>query len=1459
MKNNYTQRTTSFLKFLFTTWVILGVQFAAFSQLVSPFTIRHQSQQKGGIRFVSNVSVTCNSSTSCTAAQIQVPPSGNGQNNSFTMSYVDIDTDPTTFMSSSDSLNLPNCSEITWAGLYWGGKITTSTSNYVNRSNIKLKVNNGTYQQLTADQTINNTTGAVSYFCFKNITSIVQAAGTKGRFTIADQVQQTNSTNLFGGWTIVVVYKNTSEAYKNLTVFDGLANVSQGSSSNTVTIPISGFLTPLSGAVSFELGVIAYDGDRSQTGDQLLFNGVGTNYVQVSDGLHTATDMFNSTIAYNGVLTPFRNPSYNNTLGYDASIFIPNNAAQNYLNNGATSANIRVTTSSETILSRVITSAIDIYEPDLRATVFVNDLNGGGVNPGDILEYTISGKNIGSDVAVNCYITDTLDIRTAYVPNSLVVMNGPNAGPKTDAAGDDQAEYDATNRFVKYRVGTGATASSGGSMVNTNLDSVLVKFQVQVSNDCLILKCDSTLENKAYIFGTGSLSGNTVTNNGTSDVYDQFGCPTSANNEVTISTASCPPVNFTYNNPLCPGDTLQLSTLNSVWANYFWSGPQGFTSTIYNPTVPNLSTLNTGVYELDVTFNGSSCTFSNITNSIVVNPEPTISLVSLSNITCFNAANGSIATSVTGGAPILYQWTSGQSTPSITNLTPGLYSLQVTDGFTCQSDTSFTITQPNLLTVGLTITSDYNGQHISCFGAADGSISSSVAGGTAPYSYSWSNGAVTTGLTNIPVGTYTLTVTDANGCVATASVTLTQPQPIALTATPTAVLCYAGTNGAVSTTVTGGTLPYTILWSNGQITQNISNLQAGLYEMIVTDANNCKDSIETTVTQPAQPLSVTHTQVNVLCYGEATGSIDITVAGGTPSYVYSWGMGASTEDISGLPIGTYNVQITDLNGCSISYGATIQQPVAPLSMSGLVTPIACFGDSLGAVNIAVSGGTTPYLYNWNTGAYTTQNINTLPAGSYSVLVTDDHLCTITQTFVVTQPQAPLAVSEIHTDAGCSGPGSIDLTTTGGTAPYSFVWNNSGNLTFTEDVIPAPAGNYFLQVEDGNGCSDTLSVSILNLAVPIFTSITGQNILCLNDSTGTIDFTVTGGVAPFTYSWSNGATTEDLSGVPAGTYTVAVTDANSCVELDSITLTQPLTSIAITETHTNANCLDSIAGSINASVSGGTPGYTYSWNNGATTQDIAGIQNGLYVLTVTDANGCQEALPVQILDPSNTVMVASTVHPVNCFGGADGWIDLSPSGGQPGYVYEWGTGAIEQDVTNLAAGQYYVNVEDVLGCGMFLSFNVTQPVGPLAVNGTIYNVVCLGDTNGIVDLTITGGTAPYSYQWNNGASTQDIYDLNAGTYSVIVTDANGCQALYSGVVTAPGSALAVTLYPTPALCFGTPTGSIDLTVAGGVPGYTYSWSGGQTTQDLTGVVGGQYTVTVQDANGCLYADTVLVGQ
>ena len=456
---------------------------------------------------MANVSVSCNSGLACTQAVNDPPVTGSNpqDNNGFVAEYVDVDSDASTFMSSSDSLNLSTCSEVLWAGLYWGAKINTSTTNYAIREKIKISVDNGAYTNLVADELIDNS-NTTSYFCFKDITSIVQSNAINARYTVADMVTRTGSTNRYGGWTIVVVYKNVLESMRNLTVFDGLANVSLFTNPNTpsVDIPVSGFLTPLSGPVNFELGVVAYDGDREQTGDQLRFNGAGS-FVNVSDAIHNATNLFNSTISYGGVLTPFRNPDLNNTLGHDANIFLPDNSTFNYLPNNATSATIRVSTSSETIMTHVVTSAIDVYEPDLRATVYLDDLNGGQVVPGDTLEYTIVGKNIGSDPSVNTFMTDTLDIRTEYVPNSISVVSGPNAGAKTDAFLDDQGEYDPVNRVVVVRVGTGANSTTGGTMQNspTGADSTRIRYRVTVIDDCLLITCDSVLDDQAYILEKG--------------------------------------------------------------------------------------------------------------------------------------------------------------------------------------------------------------------------------------------------------------------------------------------------------------------------------------------------------------------------------------------------------------------------------------------------------------------------------------------------------------------------------------------------------------------------------------------------------------------------------------------------------------------------------------------------------------------------------------------------------------------------------------------------------------------------------------------------------------------------------------------------------------------------------------------------------------------------------------------
>ncbi len=577
------------------------------AQLVTPFTIRYQATQKGGIRYLANSILSCSSGASCTAGRAEVPPAGSSQNNSFTMAYIDMDGNASTFSSSSDSLALPSCSQVSWAGLYWGAMRNTGQANYANRFSVKLKVNNGSYSTITAAAANrkDNTSGYNSYHAFADITSIVQAAGVNARFTVADMFAETAGTNKFGGWTIVVVYKNDLQPMRNLTVFNGLGVVS---SANTVDIPISGFLTPLSGPVTFDLGVVAYDGDRSQTGDQLLFNG-GNGFVNISDAIHTTNDIFNSTIAYNGVLTPHRLPNYNNTLGHDANIFIPNNTAKNYIGNSATSATIRVTTGGETILQHVITSAIDVYEPDIRAAVRVVDLNGGAVNPGDVLEYTVVGKNIGSDPSVNTYILDTIERNAVYVPGSLQIISGPNTGAKTDAAGDDQGEYIAAQRLIRVRVGTGANAVTGGTMNNSTLgiDSTVFKFRVTASNDCLVLQCDNVINNLAYIYGTGNVSGNSFTNESNPDIFDGNGCPIPGSTATTINAVTCSPAAASGSTPVCAGAAINLSVTASPWAAYAWTGPAGFTSSVNSPTIPDATTANAGTYNVTITVPGTSC------------------------------------------------------------------------------------------------------------------------------------------------------------------------------------------------------------------------------------------------------------------------------------------------------------------------------------------------------------------------------------------------------------------------------------------------------------------------------------------------------------------------------------------------------------------------------------------------------------------------------------------------------------------------------------------------------------------------------------------------------------------------------------------------------------------------------------------------------------------------------------
>ena len=1430
----------------FSILVLLLFHQLSFSQIVDPFSIRYQNQQKGGIVMLANVSVSC---TNCATVTSQVPPSGTGQNNNVTMNYVDSDSDPTTFMSSSDSLNLANCSEVLWAGLYWTGRVTSTTFNYSLRNQIKLKIGTGAYQNLTADELLDNTVGHETYHCFKNITNLVQSNGIKSRYVVADLITRTATTAMYGGWTIVVVYKNVYQSMRNLTVFDGLANVSSG---NTVTIPISGFLTPIVGPVNFELGVVSHDGDRSQTGDQLQFNGVGTSYVNVSDALHNTNDAFNSTISRNGVLTPFRTPSFNNNLGHDASVFFPNNTALNYIGNNASSANIRITTGGETILTTVVTSVIDVYEPDLRATVYMQDLNGGTVNPGDVLEYTLVGKNIGSDISTGTYMTDTLDVRTTYLPGSISVFYGPNSGLKTDAYLDDQAEYDPVNRVVRVRIGNGANATTGGTVASssTGLDSTVVKFRVTLVNDCVAFQCDPTLEHKAYIFGSGNISGNAYNNGGLSDLIDANGCPTIANDILSVNVTGCPPINITTNPPVCVGDLLTLSAPSSFGGIYSWTGPNAYSSSGQSSiSIPNVTSANAGQYALSINFPSLNCTLDT-TKIVTILPNPTIQLASSSNVSCFGGNNGALAITNTGTAPYSYLWTNGSISTNPTGLIAGSYTVTVTDANTCFKTATYTITQPTALTGVTTAISDFNGFDVSCFGSTNGMANVVASGGTPVYTYLWSNGSTSaTTAANLPAGNASVTIFDANLCSIAIPVTLIQPTDLISSSTKTDVSCFAGSNGTIDLSASGGVQPYSYAWSNTQTTQDLSSLTSGTYSVTVTDLNNCQELLNVTVLQPSAPLTLTKTHQNVLCFNQLTGSIDLTPSGGTAPYSYLWSNGATTQDLSGLGAGNYTVTVTDAKLCTANLTVTITQPAQAISATTAIINVACFGFTTGSIDLTVSGGVSPYTYLWSNGAITADLVN-IGAANYGVTITDVNSCALVLTnLIITQPPSAVqtTVSSINVACFSGSTGSIDITPSGGVSPYTYLWSNGA---ITQDLTNLTAATYNLVTTDFNGCTKLNTVVITQPLAPLTLAQTHFNVLCFNQLTGSVDLTPTGGTAPYSYLWSNGAITQDLSGLGAGNYTVTVTDVKLCTANLTVTITQPAQALSALSTLTNVTCFGLTTGAIDITVSGGASPYTYLWSNGAITADLVNIGAANYSVTITDVNSCTIALTNLIItQPSSAVQTTVASTNVACFSGSTGSIDITPTGGISPYTYSWSNGAITQDLINLSAGTYNLVTTDINGCTKLNSVVISQPLAPFTLSKTHLNVLCFNQLTGSIDLTASGGTAPYSYSWSNGSTTQDLSGLGAGNFTVIATDANLCTANLLVTITQPTQAISLTSTITNVACYQESTGSIDLSVLGGTAPYTYSWSNGSINQDLSNVPANTYSVIVTDVNGC----------
>jgi len=436
--------------------------------------------------------------------------------------------------------------------------------------------------------------------------------------------------------------------------------------------------------------------------------------------------------------------------------------------------------------------------------------------------------------------------------------------------------------------------------------------------------------------------------------------------------------------------------------------------------------------------------------------------------------------------------------------------------------------------------------------------------------------------------------------------------------------------------------------------------------------------------------------------------------------------------------------------------------------------VSCYGATNGSVTAVVTEGKEPFTYTWSTGD-TTATISNLAAGTYSVTIKDAAGAQIDLTATITQPDAITAAGVI-TNASCNGKpdGAINLSATGGNGGYTYLWSNGAT---TEDITGLKAGSYSVTVKDSIGCTTQKAFTLTNTTQ---ITVSGTSVLpACNQANGSIDITATGGTAPYTFLWSNGATTEDLQNLAAGLYKVVVTDANGCTTEFAYNLRDNNTlklSAAVTQT----TCTDDASGAVDVTVTGGTPPYVYNWSTGATTEDLIGLTTGLYKLTVTDANGCLQVIQVTI--SKKTFQVSAQITQPKCNGDSNGSIVLSPSGGVEPYTYEWSNGASGNSQTRLGSGIYYVTVIDAAGCEKNLTYVLSNPP-VLVASAVVSNTQCSTEGSSSIDLTVTGGKAPYTYAWSNGATTEDLNSLQSGTYTVVITDANGCSITKEVIVTA----------------------------------------------------------------------------
>ena len=666
--------------------------------------------------------------------------------------------------------------------------------------------------------------------------------------------------------------------------------------------------------------------------------------------------------------------------------------------------------------------------------------------------------------------------------------------------------------------------------------------------------------------------------------------------------------------------------------------------------------------------------------------------------------------------------------------------------------------------------------------ACTGSATSIPSGAIGPYSYSWSSSTGTGATENaLCAGTYTVTVTSNNGCTQTSTVAIAGTSTLTFSVNTKSVSCFAASDGVAAISPTSGTGPYTYSWfPAGGTASSASALMAGIYTCTITDGTGCSSSTSISITEPNK-LTATIGTVPPTC-GNNNGEVNVIPGGGTGTYTYDWLPGGATgQTVIGLSANAYTVTVTDNNSCTQSAIATLSNSPGPI-LTYTQTPVTCYGGNDGGVSLTISGGASPFTITWSTSQTGVTSLSGLNAGSYSVSVVDKNNCTSSEAITVTEPTALNITTNAQPSSCGSAQGSASVTIVSGGVPgYAYSWSDvNGSTGPTANNLGS--GTYTVTVKDKNSCTETGTVVITNTSSMSAQVQSFSSAKCAGSCDGSATVQVTGGAAPYVYSWSGltSTTSQTNSTLCQGTYTVVVKDINNCASTTNVTITEP-TALTLGTTTVATICIGQSATLI-ASPSGGTAPYTLAW--APTGPTVNPIVTSTYTVTLTDANTCV-LTPQTVVVPVNPPLAVSIATPGIFCEGDNIVLTGSATGGDNLYTYSWQPGGATTStiaVPSIANTQQTYSLTVADGCGTPASTStVSVFVNPLPV------VAFTSDkTEGCAPLCVNFSDAStgtiVSWSWDFGgvkdATGNPQFCFGApGSYSIklLVTSDKGCTA------------------------------------------------------------------------------------